>query len=91
MSGKKIKCKRCRCWRTEQDFIRRHKKWKICNMCSEWSKKSNVSKNVAKQTTAKTDHQSEMKTDTEPIITLVDLWPDIKDSSNSEQLKMISK
>ena len=28
-----------------------------------------------------------MKTDAEQIITLVDLWPDLKDSSNSEAVK----
>ena len=29
------KCKACRCWRKDSEFIRREKKWDSCNVCSD--------------------------------------------------------
>ena len=85
MSTKDVKCKRCKCWRTPQDFIRRNKKWKICNMCSEWSKKS-------KQTNMNTEMKIDLQTTkSEQTTTLVDLWPHWKDSTNSEAVKNDTK
>ena len=78
---KKTKCDRCRCWRTRNDFIRRNKKWKTCNMCADLDKKYKQKKNNLEKTDMKTNHPAE------PTITLVDLWPHIKDSTNSEAVK----
>ena len=33
------KCKTCRCWRTQSDFVRRNKVWKMCNQCALWKEK----------------------------------------------------
>ena len=39
MSLRTQKCKTCRCWRTQSDFVRRNKVWKMCNQCALWKEK----------------------------------------------------
>ena len=69
--------------RSHNDFIRREKEWKQCNKRADFNKKY-------KKVNKKTDTKTDTKVDTsgsEPVITLVDLWPDYKDSTNSEAVK----
>ena len=81
MPSKTVKCNRCKCKRTKKDFIRRQKSWKICNYCASWDKKYKQKKNNLEKTDMKTNDLPES------TITLVDLWPHIKDSTNSESVK----
>ena len=72
MPSRDIKCNRCKCKRKKRDFKRRNKTFKTCNMCADLDKKY---------------QQKKKSYDDEPVITLVDLWPDYKDSTNSEAVK----
>ena len=86
------KCNECKCWRKKDDFKRRDKMWKSCNFCANFNKKYNMkpsaSISINNPKTDTCNHKSiEKQTNTESIVTLVDLWPDLKDSTNNEAVK----
>lgn len=33
------KCPKCKCWRSNNEFIRRDKQWKQCNQCAKFNSK----------------------------------------------------
>ena len=84
MALRKQKCNKCKCWRTKKDFKRRNKYFKTCNLCADANKKY---QQKIKTVDTRIEKQTNEAIDTEPIITLVDLWPDLKDSSNSDAVK----
>ena len=86
------KCNKCKCWRKKDDFKRRDKMWKSCNVCANFNKKYKMKPSASiDSNNPKTDtynhNSTEKQANAESIITLVDLWPDFKDSTNNDAVK----
>ena len=66
--------------------------WNSCNFCANFNKKYNIKPSRSSGNSKATTDTCNQKTndkqnDSESIITLVDLWPDLKDSTNNEAVK----
>ena len=90
MPSKTVKCNRCKCNRKKQEFKRRNKTFKTCNYCADLDRKYQQKKKTKdhdRKRDPKLNANLNPKTESEQVITLVDLWPDTKDSTNSEIVK----